>query len=137
MGSDISLLCELMKCDEGPSLQGEQTILLVAENPSHSHCADSHAQLFLGENWGHRAAFWSPRLHHLISRSLEKQGSGAMERRLGVLSIPLLCLGPVYTLTTGTQSGPEFAPVRMCRASASQGVQQLLHLMATLAQLPS
>lgn len=137
MGLGISLLCELMKCGEGPSLQGEQAILPAAESPSHSHRDGS---LFLGENWGYWAAFGSPPLHHLIARSLEKQGSGGNGMEPERAFHPTALLGdvcgqcPVHTLATGTRSGPEFALVRICRASPSQGVQQLLLLMA---QLPS
>ena len=60
-----------------------------------------------------------------------------MEWRLGVFSVLLLRLGHVYTLAIGMQSSPEFAPVSICRASASQGVWQLLHFMASLARFPS
>lgn len=60
-----------------------------------------------------------------------------MEWSLRELSIPLLCLGPVHTLATGTRSGPEFALVRICRASPSQGVEQLLLLMPSCHPSPS
>lgn len=63
-------------------------------------------------------------------RNKERVGT---ELVLGVFSILLLWLGYVYTLATGMQSSPEFAPVTICRASATQGVWQLLHLMASLA----
>lgn len=125
----------------GPSLQGEQTALPAAGraplaatlSPGWLPCPAAPGGE-LGTQGSLLVSSSSPPNCQAVWRNKEVV---AMEWGLGVLSILLLCLGAVYTPTVGTQSGPEFAPVRICRASASQGLQQLLHFIATLAQFPS
>lgn len=122
---------------QGPSLQGEQTALPAAGraplaatlSPGWLPCPAAPGGE-LGTQGSLLVSSSSPPNCQAVWRNKEVV---AMEWGPGVLSILLLCLGAVYTPTVGT----EFTPVRICRASASQGLQQLLHFIATLAQFPS
>lgn len=147
--SGISLLCELIKCDKGiPHALGT---LSAREADRLACCRQGRAlAVELSPCWllcpavpgvglemqgSLLVSFSSPPNLQVASRN---KGGVGMEWGLGVFSVLLLRLGHVYTLAISMQSNqPEFAPVSICRAFASHGVWQLLHLMSSLAWFPS